>query len=103
MKINKIIHIYCSLKDCIYIKQSIPLSQNGYILSLNSAQIETSIKQIRKVQLKSKCSQGDYLILIDNPQNLLFIDDFSSDNIKHFSCIDVFLNWISSLRKGESL
>lgn len=83
------------------IKKTIPIIQNGYILSLYIAQKETSIKQIRKVQLKSKYAQGDYLVLIDNPQKLSFDDDYTSTSVLHFSNIDAFFNWISSLERGD--
>lgn len=101
MRPNKIIYIYCSLSDCMLIKKTLPMIQNGYILSLYIAQKETSIKQIRKVQLKSKYTQGDYLILIDTPQRLSFRDDYTSANILHFSNVDAFFIWISSIERDD--
>ena len=100
MKPNKIIYIFCSLDDCMLIKKTIPSFPNGFMLSFNIANIERSIKQIRTIQLKSIYKNGDYLVLIDNPSKLIFENDYTSSNIFHFSNIDAFYKWFSSMERG---
>lgn len=78
----------------------LPITTDEFISSLYYAQRVTSIKQIRKVQLKSSFRRGDYLVLIDNPPKLIFTDDYSSANILHFSNIDHFFEWFSSLERS---
>ena len=101
MKPNRIIYIFCSLDDSVHIKNTVPINQGGFIISLYIAQKETSIKQIRKNQLKSRYMQGDFLVLIDNPPKLLFNDDYTSSCIFHFASIDAFFDWISSLERSD--
>lgn len=100
MKPKRIIYFFGSLSDCIHIKNTLSSTTNDFILSLHYSQRETSIKQIRKVQLKSCFKHGDYLVLIDNPPKLIFTDDYTSRNILHFSNIKLFYEWFSSLERG---